>query len=142
MTPERERSAIERLRRRTVEAIRYAWPKRNHPAAEGRTRPFLRRKIDEVRALDFLARFGETRDQLAALREAVREVLEDPHAYVGRREHAVLTAALADTAQAAEAHDAKVRREVLREAADAIDYDSHHAQAVAVLRAMADEETR
>lgn len=34
---------------------------------------------------------------------------------------------------------ARVRREALREAADAIDYDSHHAQAVAVLRAMADE---
>lgn len=73
-------------------------------------------------AADYMAaddvRVARAEAQLAALREAVREVLDEPHAYVGGRERAILDAALADTAAAAEAHDRRVRAEALREAAD------------------------
>lgn len=48
---------------------------------------------------------------LAALRDAVRGVLDEPHAYVGGRERALLTCALADTAAAAEAYTRSVRAE-------------------------------
>lgn len=49
----------------------------------------MRRQRDEARA------------QLAALREAVREVLSEPHAYIGGRERSVLTCALGAAAASA-----------------------------------------
>lgn len=86
MKPEREKSAIESLRRRTVESIRATWPGRNHPAAEGRARAFLRTKIDELRALAEIDRLrtmvlraererGNLADELAMLEEDVEEHL-------------------------------------------------------------------
>ena len=47
-----------------------------------------RELLDRVRAV------VEERD---ALRDAVREVLDEPHAYIGGRERALLTAALQPT---------------------------------------------
>lgn len=69
------------------------------PAAEAHDEMMRAEGRDEAMA-DFTAArlFEAERDalagQLAALREAVREVLDEPHAYIGERERAVLTAAL------------------------------------------------
>lgn len=82
------------------------------PAGDDR----LREGVEAVRRLR--SERDEARAQLAAVREAVREVLDEPHAYVGGRERALLDAALSDTAAAAKAYTRRVRAEALRLAAD------------------------
>ena len=64
-----------------------------------------------------IARAEQAEARLAALREAVRDVLAEA-AVIGGRERSVLTVATGAAAAAAEAHDRRVRAEALRWEAD------------------------
>ena len=132
-------------------------------AGDDRTLRAYQRDRDEA-----IARADAAEAALAALREAVRPVREAIRGTSHEEGHAgavaALDAALADAAPAAEAYRARVRREVLREAADKVaalgtderrfvpanlcDPDDHRHEGAAdaydeaadALRAMADEE--
>lgn len=104
---------------------------------------------DTLAALDVerekVARLERERDELAAhlaaLRAEVRDVLAEPHAYIGNRERTVLTCAVAAaTAPAVEAYTRRVQAEALESAADR--HDAEHPgwpQSGAWLRARARE---
>ena len=116
-----------------------------HERADGRVivvRPAPTETIDGTAAeypgtLTAEARAERAEAQLAALRVAARETLI---AYGGEGDPlgAALEAALDDGAQAAEAHDRRVRSEALREAAGT----GRRAISAAWLRARADETER
>lgn len=89
MTEEEKRALLEGVRGEVFERAL-------SEAQHGREAAMLRRERDEARA------------QLAAVTEAVREVLDEPHAYIGGRERSVLTCALGAAAATAEAYTRRV----------------------------------